>query len=253
MPAGHEQNEPGRAEHVARLFDVPVEAHELYGQGRPGWLLPDETTEATAMGPGRIAEFAAGRACARRGIGALGEPEAPLLSGDDRPPIWPAHVHGSISHTRGYCAAAVARLDDLGSSRIGLDAERVGRVHEKLWRRLFTAPEIEHLHKLTDPSLSATVMFSVKEAYYKAQYPTTTAWVGFDDVRVEWTDTGVRLFPVTDLAALTAIMWPIDARWYSQPDDAGEDTLVLTGVQAHPASSLAAAVGAASDSLGITR
>lgn len=224
------------ADHVAELFDIAVSAHEWRGSGDPTLLLPEELAQTSSMGPGRLAEFAAGRVCARASIGALGEPEAALLSGEDRPPIWPATVHGSISHTRGYCAAVVARVSELKSSHIGLDAETVGRVHERLWRRLFTPPEIEYLQDLVDPEFQATVMFSVKEAYYKAQYPVTKAWVGFEDVRVEWTDRGLRLFPVTELDALNAISWPIDARWHH----AGEDPLVLTGVRAVPVDQLSA-------------
>lgn len=222
---------------VEGLFDSDllgdVAAFEYWGSGDPAWLLDAERAETTSMGDNRRAEFAAGRQCARRAIGALaGGPAVhsePLLSGDDRPPIWPAGFHGSISHTRGWCGAAVAplqQLDHAGRRRMGIDGELVGRVHERLWRRLFTGPERTWLAGLADPTLACTVMFSLKEAFYKAQYPLTRAWVGFEDVQIEWTDDQPMLHPATDLAALDAVTWPVVGRWSRLPHDA----LVVTGV-----------------------
>lgn len=216
-----------------------VVAFEVDGDGDPDWLLPEERAQIDHASLRRQQQFSAGRACARAAMQAIGASAGPLLtrqrergsrSAALRSPSWPAGVRGSISHTRQWCGAVAARADDPAArgGAIGLDGEDRGRVHEGLWSRLFTPPEIEHLDQLTDPTLSATVMFSVKEALYKAQFPVTESWVGFEDVRVEWGDAGLRLHPMTDLDALDALRWPIEARWLQR------DELVITGVFAWP-------------------
>lgn len=218
---------------VARLFAAEVTAAEVFGDGDPALLCAEERAETTAMGPSRLRQYSGGRACAHAALDALGVERAPLLSGDDRPPVWPEGITGSISHTRTWCGAVTGRRDDpaIAGGSLGLDGEAVGRVTERLWRRLFVAEELAHLNALTDPTLAATVMFSVKEAYYKAQYPHTRSWVGFDDVRIEWLDVGVRLHKATGLDALDAMAWPVDARWERRDD------LVVTGVISRPISS----------------
>ena len=51
---------------------------------------------------------------------------------------------------------------------IGIDAERVGGVTRDLWPRLFTAAEQDDVRAQADPLLAATLLFSAKEASYKA-------------------------------------------------------------------------------------
>ena len=53
-------------------------------------------------------------------------PEAPILRGPEREPLWPEGVVGSITHCLGYRAAAVAWQRDVLA--LGIDAE----VHEEL-------------------------------------------------------------------------------------------------------------------------
>jgi len=90
------------------------------GEGEP--LHPDEAELAQTMGPARQREFAAGRACARRAMRELGVPGGPVLRGLRRAPLFPDGVVGSITHTNGFCAAAVARSASFAG--VGLDAER---------------------------------------------------------------------------------------------------------------------------------
>lgn len=233
-----------RAPVIEGLFPIETRAAEVFGLSTPFVLHPDEMAETGAMGESRLRQYSGGRACAHSAMTALGLPESPLLSHDDRPPRWPVGVTGSISHTRTWCGAVVAvpgagdsadaadqsAATELPRLTVGLDGETVGRVTDRLWDRLFVAEERAHLRQLTDPTLAATVMFSAKESFYKAQYPRTRAWVGFEDVRVEWLDVGLSLHPVTDLPALNAVNWPVMAQWERRGD------LVVTGLVAEPAS-----------------
>lgn len=198
-----------------------------------GWALHpgDVDDRVRAMGPNRLAEFTAGRACARRALTELDIEVEALPIGPGRAPQWPDGVRGSITHTDGYRGAVAARTRDLAGASIGVDAESIGRVTPKLWKRLFVEPERQALRAHTDPDLAATIFFSAKEAFYKAQYPITEAWVGFGDVRVESVAEGqLRLHRFSDLDALAALRWPVEARWYR------DESLVLTGLVVEPIS-----------------
>jgi 4'-phosphopantetheinyl transferase EntD len=90
---------------------------------------------------------------------------------------------GSISHTDTWCAAAVARAEDVRS--IGIDLEPATPLKESLWRRVCTPKERDWLHELSAPELTGKILFSAKEAVYKCQYPITTKFLGFHAVEVE--------------------------------------------------------------------
>lgn len=165
------------------LFAFPVNAYELSTPGSPDWLLPEELASIRAAVPARIAEFAAGRRCARDAMRELGiAADAPLLRGAHREPLWPTGLRGSITHTEGYCAAVVARAGDCAG--LGIDAERCGRVGVDLWPLLFDATEIAALQALEPIPCAtlATLLFAVKEAFFKSQFALSAAVPAFTDV-----------------------------------------------------------------------
>jgi 4'-phosphopantetheinyl transferase EntD len=151
-------------------------------------VAPDLTAGESALVaravPKRVRELGAGRALARRALAALGRAPVEILAGSDRAPIWPAGVAGSISHTDDYCAVVVGDLGTLGY--VGLDVENRGSVAEDLWPHTFVDEERAFL--ATEPSVArrdiATVLFSAKEAFYKAQYPITHRLLEFHEVTV---------------------------------------------------------------------
>lgn len=133
----------------------------------------------------RRREFATGRHCARRALALLGIDDFPLLPDEDRVPVWPPGVVGSISHCAGFFGAAVARCGQtLG---LGIDVERADPLDAGLVKRICTAREIARLARLSE---SAGVdwhklLFSAKESVYKAYYPSTRSFLGFHDVDLE--------------------------------------------------------------------
>jgi 4'-phosphopantetheinyl transferase EntD len=148
-------------------------------------LHPDERAQMAAAVAKRQREFAAGRICARRLLRQLDLGGDALLSDDDRVPRWPEGVVGSITHSAGQCAVAVARSDTLRA--IGLDLERADAVRPELWRRIFRPSEIERLHLAPaelQPRLAA-LAFSAKEATYKCLFPESRVALGLRDVEVE--------------------------------------------------------------------
>ncbi len=139
----------------------------------------------------RVEQFTAGRVCARVALGRLGvASRTPILRGEDRTPIWPPGFVGSITHTDTWCAAAVARADELRS--IGIDLEPATPLKEALWRRVCTPRERDWLAGLSEPGLTGKVLFSAKESVYKCQYPITTQFLGFHAVELEIDDGAFR-------------------------------------------------------------
>lgn len=101
---------------------------DAFGDAPEGVLLPAEEAVVAGVAPGRRREFATVRHCARRALRELAAhppgtaaPPVTLLPDRDGVPRWPEGVVGSMTHTRGYRAAVVARAADV--TRIGIDAE----------------------------------------------------------------------------------------------------------------------------------
>ena len=155
-----------------------VEADEASWQGP---LCPEEAAALGSVAEPRRRDFQAGRACARRALAGLGLPAGPLLRRADRSPDWPRGAVGSISHCRDFCAVAVGRAERYAA--LGLDVERAGRARPELARRICTAAERTRLAEIGPDGLG--LVFSIKEAFYKAWNPLTGAELGFQDVETE--------------------------------------------------------------------
>lgn len=175
----------------------------------------------------RRREFAAGRACARRALAELGIQDFPLLAGQDRAPIWPGAIVGSITHTlaagEGYCAVAVAHRRLVAS--VGLDAEPRAGLPAELWSRVLD-PEEERMTRATDePAVWARLIFSAKEAVYKAVYPLCGRFLDFFDVHVEVTkQAGLLLAELVGAARSVAPADTLTVRFTA------DDALLVTGV-----------------------
>lgn len=131
----------------------------------------------------RRREFACGRACAHRALHRLGAPDVPILIGSHREPLWPPGFVGAIAHTRTLaCACAAAARDTAG---LGLDVEDASTSLDAGQRRLvFSAAEAEEIASLRDDLPAAVLIFSAKEAVFKALFPHTGVPLEFADVQV---------------------------------------------------------------------
>jgi len=150
----------------ADLLDVPLFPEEESALGRP--------VEK------RRREFVTARACARRALEQLGVEPAPIASGPRGEPLWPAGVVGSITHCRVLRACAVARAEEMRS--IGIDAEVHDSLPDGVLRLVASPDEQARIREAPDGLCLDRVLFSAKEAIYKAWYPLARRWLGFDDV-----------------------------------------------------------------------
>jgi 4'-phosphopantetheinyl transferase EntD len=146
-----------------------------------GALLPEEAALTASFAGKRIRDFTTGRHCARMALRGLGLSEAmPIPVGEAREPCWPEGVTGSISHAEGLTGSMVAWTRDYRS--IGLDIERYGAVEEALLPLVLTPNELEWVGG--DTAL-ATVIFSLKEAFYKMQFPLIRQFLDFREVETD--------------------------------------------------------------------
>ena len=147
---------------------------------------PEELAAVVDFSPARQAEYVTVRHCARRGLSDLGLPVGPILDDAAGAPIWPVGVIGSLTHCRGYRAAALTRRGDL--TALGIDAEPAAALPAGVLKRITVPDEAEAVSELTSQDASQPwdrLLFCAKEALYKAWYPLTRVGLGFHDVTIE--------------------------------------------------------------------
>lgn len=167
-------------ETVRRLIDGPVEV--VVTETEPE--KPLRQAESQALGRAadvRRREFAAGRWCAHEALSALGQDFDALLRDDDRLPVWPEGLVGSISHTREVAVAVVGRTDHWCG--LGVDIETRSGLERHLWDKILTPAERAALPPGREES-AALALFCAKEALYKAWYPLRRVFLGFHDVEL---------------------------------------------------------------------
>ncbi|AKH65859.1 4-phosphopantetheinyl transferase [Photorhabdus thracensis] len=133
----------------------------------------------------RRAEYLAARYCARQLLAQLGQPEFNLISGNDRAPIWPKDICGSVSHSA-HCAIVLA-APQTNNRLIGVDIETiVSRQNmDELTTMIVNDREIQLLKQGHLPFEQAfTLAFSVKESLYKALYPQVKRFFGFEAAEI---------------------------------------------------------------------
>jgi 4'-phosphopantetheinyl transferase EntD len=179
------KNPAGLSASLRMLFPPDAWVAELRTAGDPALLYPEEAAHLGKAVATRRQEFAAGRLCARRVLAEFGILNFPLRAAEDRQPLWPANLVGSITHTDGFGAAVAA--DKSCVAAVGIDSEVTGRVKPELWPSVCTDVEIRWLRTLpqAQQAAAATLIFAAKEAFYKCQYPLVGEWLNFHDATIE--------------------------------------------------------------------
>ena len=192
---------------IEEILPPEVATAEAFDDGAPAVLFPAEEAAMARAVPKRRREFTTGRVCARAALAKLGLPPAPIVPGPRGAPQWPAGVTGSITHCAGYRASAVAHLKDLAG--IGLDAEPNAPLPDGVLERIAVPQEQAWL-----PGLAAAVpgvswdrlLFCAKESVYKAWFPLTRRWLGFEQAAI-----------TVDPQAGTVIAASIRPSWSASP------------------------------------
>ncbi len=134
----------------------------------------------------RKAEFGDARWCAHQALSDLGEwNNEPILRGERGMPLWPRDITGSMTHTEGFRAAVVAPKSRVRS--MGLDAEPAQPLPREVISSIARPGEMPQLERLQSEGIECAdrLLFCAKEATYKAWFPMTRRWLGFEEAEID--------------------------------------------------------------------
>ncbi|RDI22251.1 4'-phosphopantetheinyl transferase family protein [Lentzea flaviverrucosa] len=201
---------------LEQLFPPPIAVVERYDDDEPVELFPEEEAQLGNAVPKRRFEFGTVRACAREAMRVLDVAPAAILPGPKREPLWPDGIVGSLTHCAGYRAAALARTGDFET--IGIDAEPHLPAPDGVLGAIAIPAELGRMAGLKgeDPKICwDRLLFSAKETTYKAWFPVTRRWLGFEDADITLDAGGTFhsriLLPDSPIAGF-------DGRWLVQGD-----------------------------------
>lgn len=172
---------------LEQILPEVVLSAECVGEPPAGGLFPAEETAVADAVDRRRREYAAVRRCARACLRRLGYDDQPLLAGVDGAPGWPAGARGSMTHCEGYAAAAVVAARH--AAAIGIDAEPDLPLPDGVADLVATPLERERLSALprdADGPCWDRLLFSAKEAVFKAWSPLTGEWLDPEDTEVRF-------------------------------------------------------------------
>ena len=132
--------------------------------------------ESQRLHGARRADFTSGRRVARYALERAGF--EPRIDRIERRPVWPDGAVGSITHAAGIAIAAVASTTRYRG--IGIDLEAVDAVSEKVATRIAAS------HETPDRPGGGALVFSAKEAIYKAVNPLVGEYLPFRAVEIQW-------------------------------------------------------------------
>ncbi len=223
---------------IERILPGAVACAEAFDDPPDAVLHPQEEAVISRAVEKRRREFRTVRHCARRALAELGVPPAAVLPGEHREPLWPPGVVGSMTHCTGYRAAAVACRRDLLT--VGIDAEPHQPLPPDVLAVIALADEQVRIAELTAAHGAShwdRVLFCAKETVYKAWFPLTHRWLGFQDaaVTIDLTATGATAMSPTEGAFSARLLVPgptvaghalteFDGRWLIS------DSLVITAI-----------------------
>lgn len=159
-------------------------AAELYSDPKELAPLPEEEPLIAKSVAKRRNEFITVRYCARQALVDLGLEPVPILKGDKGEPCWPDGVVGSLTHCEGFRGAAVARRSEFRS--LGIDAEPHDVLPHGVLDAISLPIERHELQEMPQGVHWDRVLFCAKEATYKAWYPLTHRWLGFEDAHISF-------------------------------------------------------------------
>ena len=182
-----------RAEHkvIEELLPAGPSWAEAFEDPADATLFPEEEAVIARAVDKRRREFTTARHCARRAMEDLGVAPAPLLPGERGAPQWPDGVVGSMTHCAGYRAAVVGQAEKVLA--VGIDAEPHAPLPDGVLDVVSLPAERERLAGLSAVDSTThwdRILFSCKESVYKAWFPLTGAWLGFEQADLELRESG---------------------------------------------------------------
>jgi enterobactin synthetase component D len=164
----------------ANDFDEKIYSDTLFSND--DLTLPKELINAVSC---RKAEFLCGRQTAKRALIKLGSTQYAVPIGENRAPVFPPNIVGSISHSHKSAICAVALSRDL--EYVGIDLEHLidSDLIDQIESQVITAAEKRMIFEC---GLSAqtgfTLIYSAKESLFKSLYNEVGAYFDFDAAKL---------------------------------------------------------------------
>jgi 4'-phosphopantetheinyl transferase EntD len=151
-------------------------------EGDENHLLPQEARSIPSRQPLMRQASGAARWIARGLLADMGLNGVAVLRASSGAPVWPPGIIGSLAHDDEMAVAAVAPVSHIAS--LGIDVEPAHPLPDDIFALVATGAD------RADPvnrHLAGRILFSAKEAVYKAVYPLDREVLGYEDIVVDLT------------------------------------------------------------------
>lgn len=160
-----------------------------------GITFPDSLRPAV---PQRRADYLAGRWCAQQALLQLGIKDVQVGTAQNRAPLWPAGVLGTITHSHGMAFAMVTHTHTCRGIGADIEIFMSEQQEAELQALILTDAEQEQFARLrTQVACPVTLMFSAKESIFKALYASVSKYFGFDAVALTGFNADSLFFTIT--------------------------------------------------------
>jgi 4'-phosphopantetheinyl transferase EntD len=149
-------------------------------EGDENHLLPQEARSIPSRQPPMRRATGAARWIARGLLADMGLNDVAILRASSGAPVWPAGITGSLAHDNEMAVAAVAPVSHIAS--LGIDVEPARPLPDDIFALVATgADRADQVNR----HLAGRMLFSAKEAVYKAVYPLDREVLGYEDITVD--------------------------------------------------------------------
>ena len=154
--------------------------HRVIAPGDEDALLQEEAVSIASPISAVRRPSGAARVVARALMARLGYPGAAVPKGASGEPIWPAGIIGSMAHDDRIAVAAAGLQRDIRA--VGIDIEPALPLPMDMLELVATPQELSGI--AADP-LQGRLLFSAKEAVYKAVFPLDRVFLEFRDIEID--------------------------------------------------------------------
>lgn len=141
------------------------------------------------MLPTRKASFLAGRIAIKAAFEDIDIPAENIQVGIHKQPLWPDSIKGSISHSKNCSIATLVQDREALNNNIGIDIQHIisGEEINNIRDLVITNEEKKYLSLSVEgwsKDQIFTLLFSAKESFFKAIYPSIKQYLNFTDASI---------------------------------------------------------------------
>ncbi len=152
----------------------------MIGPNDEALLLPDEVAAITSRQPAARRASGTARSLVRCLLALEDAEEAPIGRSPAGAPLWPRGFVGSLAHDAEMAVAAIARSVHVPS--LGIDVEPAEPLPDDIAALVLTSGDVL---SGVEARFATRVLYSAKEAAYKAAYPLDGEVLGYEHINVD--------------------------------------------------------------------